>query len=331
MDSAVIAIGLLFDYLLAALILWLGWRALTSQSLFRAIVLFVAFGLSMALAWVRLDAPDVALAEIAVSAGLTGALLLAAFGGVHRTGESDKRRGELAARKQLYRALLAVVTLAIFFGLAFVILSLPPDAAGLAERVDAELAATGVSNSVTATLLHFRGYDTLLELAVLLLALIAIRAIRRGGASPQRPGGEILTVLAGLQAPAMILVAGYLLWAGADAPGGAFQAGAVLAAAGVLLVLAGVQLPWPAAGLQFRVGLVAGLAVFIGLGIAGVLASGAFLNYSRFGVRGVTLVLEASATVSIGLVLLEMFRSVLVGSRAPRKASRSMDQVDGPD
>ena len=103
MDSAVIDTGLLFDYLLAALILWLGWRALTSQSLFRAIVLFVAFGLSMALAWVRLDAPDVALAEIAVSAGLTGALLLAAFGGVHRTGESDKRRGELAARKQLAR------------------------------------------------------------------------------------------------------------------------------------------------------------------------------------------------------------------------------------
>ena len=46
----------------------------------------------MALAWVRLDAPDVALAEIAVSAGLTGALLLAAFGGVHRTGENDERR-----------------------------------------------------------------------------------------------------------------------------------------------------------------------------------------------------------------------------------------------
>lgn len=92
MDGAVIEIGLLFDYLLAGLILWLGWRALTSQSLFRAIVLFVAFGLSMALAWVRLDAPDVALAEIAVSAGLTGALLLAAFGGVRRTGENDERR-----------------------------------------------------------------------------------------------------------------------------------------------------------------------------------------------------------------------------------------------
>lgn len=92
MDGAVIDFGQIFDLLLAALILWLGWRALRSQSLFRAIVLFVAFGLSMALAWVRLDAPDVALAEIAVSAGLTGALLLAAFGGVHRTRGNDERQ-----------------------------------------------------------------------------------------------------------------------------------------------------------------------------------------------------------------------------------------------
>ena len=92
MDGAVIELGLFFDIVLAALIVWLGWRALTSQSLFRAIVLFVAFGLSMALAWVRLDAPDVALAEIAVSAGLTGALLLAAFGGVRQRESDDERR-----------------------------------------------------------------------------------------------------------------------------------------------------------------------------------------------------------------------------------------------
>jgi uncharacterized MnhB-related membrane protein len=33
----------------------------------------------MALAWVRLAAPDVALAEAAIGAGLTGALLMAAL------------------------------------------------------------------------------------------------------------------------------------------------------------------------------------------------------------------------------------------------------------
>ena len=83
------SISFAIDLLLAGLIVWLGWRALTSASLFRAIVLFVAFGLSMGLGWVRLDAPDVALAEVAVSAGLTGALLLAAFAGTGRSRDDD--------------------------------------------------------------------------------------------------------------------------------------------------------------------------------------------------------------------------------------------------
>jgi len=65
-----------FDAVLGFALLWLAWRALASPDLFRAIVLFIAFGLLMALAWVRLDAPDVALAEAAIGAGLTGALLL---------------------------------------------------------------------------------------------------------------------------------------------------------------------------------------------------------------------------------------------------------------
>lgn len=68
-----------FDVVLGFSLLWIAWLALTSLDLFRAIVLFIAFGLLMALAWVRLDAPDVALAEAAIGAGLTGALLLAAL------------------------------------------------------------------------------------------------------------------------------------------------------------------------------------------------------------------------------------------------------------
>lgn len=67
----------LFDGLLGLGLLWLAWWVLNCPELFKAIVLFIAFGLLMALAWVRLDAPDVALAEAAIGAGLTGALLLA--------------------------------------------------------------------------------------------------------------------------------------------------------------------------------------------------------------------------------------------------------------
>lgn len=73
------SLSMVFDGLLGLSLLWLAWGALSNPELFKAIVLFISFGLLMALAWVRLDAPDVALAEAAIGAGLTGALLLAAW------------------------------------------------------------------------------------------------------------------------------------------------------------------------------------------------------------------------------------------------------------
>ena len=77
--AAMSLLSWVFDAVLGLALLWLAWRALASPDLFRAIVLFIAFGLLMAMAWVRLDAPDIALAEAAIGAGLTGALLLAAL------------------------------------------------------------------------------------------------------------------------------------------------------------------------------------------------------------------------------------------------------------
>lgn len=76
--------SLLFDLLLAAALLWSGGRCLSVARVDRAIVLFIAFGLLMALAWARLSAPDIGLAEAAIGAGLTGALLLDAYGVVTR-------------------------------------------------------------------------------------------------------------------------------------------------------------------------------------------------------------------------------------------------------
>jgi len=72
-------LGWSFDLLLGIGLLELARQALATPDLYKAIVLFVTFGLLMALSWVRLDAPDVALAEAAIGAGLTGALLLAAL------------------------------------------------------------------------------------------------------------------------------------------------------------------------------------------------------------------------------------------------------------
>jgi multisubunit Na+/H+ antiporter MnhB subunit len=100
--------------------------------------------------------------------------------------------------------------------------------------------------------------------------------------------------MVGFIVPLMLLVAGYLLWAGAKQPGGAFQAGAVLAAAGVLLRLAGKLPPPDPEAPGVRIGLAAGLAVFLGVFVPGVLAT-------------FVLALEAVLAVSIGLALLCLF------------------------
>ena len=80
-----------FDLVLALALVWLAWRTLVSTDLFRTVVLFIAFGLLLALSWVRLNAPDVALAEASISAGLTGVLLLTALRRLRTAKEPEQR------------------------------------------------------------------------------------------------------------------------------------------------------------------------------------------------------------------------------------------------
>ena len=81
----------LFDIILVLTLLWLGWRLLSSEDIFKAVILFISFGLLMALAWVRMRAPDVALAEAALGAGLTGPLFLSALRRMNRPRKGERR------------------------------------------------------------------------------------------------------------------------------------------------------------------------------------------------------------------------------------------------
>lgn len=74
----------LFDVVLVFTVVWLAWSSLADPDLFRAVLKFVSLGLLLAMAWVRLRAPDVALAEAAVGSALTGALLLSALARMQR-------------------------------------------------------------------------------------------------------------------------------------------------------------------------------------------------------------------------------------------------------
>lgn len=64
------------DLLLGFTLVATAGLSLLARDLFRGVIMFIVFGLLMAIAWVRLQAPDIALAEAAIGAGLTGVLLL---------------------------------------------------------------------------------------------------------------------------------------------------------------------------------------------------------------------------------------------------------------
>lgn len=204
-------------------------------------------------------------------------------------------------RQELSIALL-LVPVALALAWAFAVAMGEYSGSRLAETALERVPESGVSNPVTSVLLNFRAYDTLLEVAVLLAAILGIWAVGRE-APGFLPAGEVLESLVGLVVPLLILAAGYLLWVGAFAPGGAFQAGALLGAAGVTLRLAGqpgAGLP-PLGLLRWVIGI--GVLVFAGVGVALMAAGLGFLTYPPGYAKWLILAIEVAATLAIGATL----------------------------
>lgn len=207
--------------------------------------------------------------------------------------------------------LVAAALLLFTLMLGWAVIDLPIPATALSDMVERRLGDSGVRHTVTAVLLNFRGYDTLLEIAVLLLAVLGMLALRHPDEDSMRPPAAapdpLLAAMTHVLVPVLVVVAGYLLWAGAHRAGGAFQAGALLAAAGVLLQLGGRPLLVLPAHAPQRAGLFLGFAVFLAIALGGVLAGGALLQYPRTWAGDLILIVESTLGISIGLILLSLF------------------------
>ena len=299
------------DLLIAAAVLVLALAVVVARQAFTAVALFIAYGLLLALAWVRIDAVDVALTEAAIGAGLTGLLMLGAAQRLAPGGATTAEPPPGAPARLLIGLGCAGVTAA----LGAAILALPDPAPSLAQPVMDNIAAVELGNPVTAVLMGFRGLDTLLEAAVLVLAVAALWALAPDGAWGGAPGRRQpraehgpLALLARILPPVGIVVAVHILWAGADAPGGKFQSAAILAAMWLLPWLAGVAEPPPISRAWLRAAVAAGPAAFILAGFAGLVLEGAFLayppGYAKAVIVAVEIVLTASIAVALALLVL---------------------------
>ena len=199
--------------------------------------------------------------------------------------------------------------------IAAALLRTPENDGAMARAALEALPDSGVGNPVTAVLLNFRAFDTLLEVAVLLLTLVAVWALDlRLPRTEALPASPVFSSLLRISGPLLVVIAGYLLWVGASEPGGAFQAGAVLAGGCLLLRLAG---RWnPGAGFV-RWAASVGLLVFLLTAIAMPALTGGLLQFPPASAGMWILLIETAATVSIAAILTALFVAREPGETRP--------------
>src|ERR1700727_1004455 len=160
-----------------------------ARGAFAATVGYVVYGLLLSLVWIRLFAVDVALTEAAIGSGVTGILLISAAARL-RGGETAGDEKSLSGAARLFTAVLcALVALA----LAGVVLLLPDQGPSLAPQSMQHLPETGLGNPVTAVLIAYRSFDTMLEKVVLVLAVVCVwslAAVRYWGGAPGEARAE---------------------------------------------------------------------------------------------------------------------------------------------
>jgi multisubunit Na+/H+ antiporter MnhB subunit len=302
------------DGLLGLSVLGLGWLLLGSRDFIRTAVLFVVLGIFMSLAWVRLRAPDIALAEAAIGAGVTGVLLMDA---IRHMEWGRKAWGEQwtlhAARRPRLRWLSQAWKLAAALLLMGLLMAGVGHLAGRQPGLGREVAAhmEPLEHPVTAVLLVFRSLDTWLELGILLLAVIGMLTARaRHGLttfSLTPPQDPVLDGIVRVLTPLAVLCAGYLLWLGTFTAGGAFQSGVVLAAVGILFWLSARPSIEALPEWVWKCLVLLGFVAFTLAAILTLLVAESMLQYPQPWEKLLLEVMEVAAAISIGTCLTALF------------------------
>ena len=285
---------------------------------------FLSLGVILSLIWLRLGSLDGAFAEDSLGTGLLSALLVWLV--VEPRTHPDARR---TSRGSVWftGAAAVLVGALITLGVAAAFLRTDQRLPAWTAAVDAELPAAGLEHDVSAVLLAFRGYDTLLESAVLLLAGVVVLSLGRDGglnqvSDPQPELPSILDYFTRLTAPLLLLLGLWLLFAGSSTSGGAFQSGAILAGLMILLRTAGVNVAaftrtW---GLPL---LVVGVIVFILAGAIGPLAGEAWLSWDMDAAFAVILTVEVLLTIGIATGLYVLYLGLSDPGRRIREEATS--------
>lgn len=225
-----------------------------------------------------------------------------------------------------------VVVSGLTLGIIVALLSSDKKTTLLAELTHLQLPGSGVENPVTAVLLNYRSFDTLLEIAVVFLVAVAL--VKSESLCRSSSGFETHTIntsenrlfmgMLDWLAPSILILGGYILWTGAYSPGGAFQAGALLAGVGILLsTRKSYQTKLREKILSLVI--VLGLFVFISVGVLVLPFTGNFLFYPSGLESELILLIESAATISIAIILTTLYQTLSISCQisVPKKRENS--------
>lgn len=286
-------------------------------------MLFGIYSLVSAGFFLALGAPDVALTEAAIGAGITPILML---GTLRITAHTEKR----SARRSLLPLLVVCITGAALVHGTF---DMPyfSDPEGFAHHHVAPhyilhaQEETGVPNIVTAVLASYRGFDTLGEVVVIFTAGIGVLALLgMVGSGNQLPSSAnmrhhlVLRVISKSLMPLILIFGLYIQFHGDFGPGGGFQAGVVFTAAFVLYTMIyGLEPVCKAITPRLLIILMSlGVLLYGGTGLEAMILGENFLSYNALShdpVHGQhlgILLVEFGVGITVSAVMLSIFYSI---------------------
>ena len=318
------------------------------RDIIASIATFAALSLGLAIVWMVLGAPDVALTEAAVGAGVMTVLLLIVAGKSQNHRVESPHEAQRPFRKVNWIALSAVTLLLI--PLIVIVRQFPPlGDANAPSVVDISLAGNPTpywyyvggsetpatyENIVGAVLIVFRGLDTFGELIVAFAALIGVLIILRHQLVPfhsqsgldeatrhrtnyhdkPQPGfSPVVTTAVRRVIPLVLVFGGYITLYGTAVPGGGFAGGVVLGAGFILL---GFSFGFEALSrwIDHRVlgmVLLVGAALFVGIIVGPLLLSGTLFEISIIPLD--PRVVGEAVELGIGLLVGSVITAIVTG------------------
>lgn len=302
------------DILILLIALLSAILVVNTKNLLSAIITGSIFSLFCALSYLVMSAPDVALTEAAVGACASTCILLSAL----RLFEEDSKKSERSNILYAIPCICLFIVLSHFISSvhAFGDINAITNNGAVEYYIQKSGEDIGLLSIVNSILASYRGFDTFIETLVIFAAGMCVMMILNSDSNDSNDStavnntlsnypqsfaedtrnrsvtdnlylsgaidNNILSVVARLAAPLIIAFGFYIQINGSNAPGGGFQAGAIMASAFILLgIVCGNKHILSLIGLPlFKNIAIFGVFIYGFIGMMCVMLGAEFLNYN---------------------------------------------------